>query len=270
MPKPEQAQLAGLPSSYAKPDGGSNAGRALCIHGLFGNHHQFDSWLEFLASSNFEAHAVSLRGRLGTPPERAAGVALADYVTDVKRALDELGPDTFLIGTSLGGLVGLKAIGEGGQARAAVLLAPIHDRPLVPRPAMLPAIPQLVPKALAGLPLKLPDSIVDDLILNCVPVDERGPFRRGLGFDSGRAIRSVMLGAGARRVGCPVLVVAGAEDRIVSPGSLRAMARRHKADFRVLENHGHWLPFESGWETLAEDVVNWLQKVRPVTRPATF
>lgn len=259
MSKPEQGRLGGLPSSYAKPKGGQASWRILCVHGLFGNHNQFGGWLERLSDSGFEAHAISLRGRLGTPPEGASGVALAEYIEDVRRALGELGPDTVLIGTSFGGLVCLKAIGDGVDARAAILLAPIHERPLRPIPEMISGSPSLLPRVLAGLSVRFPDALFDRLILNRVPAEQRGSQRQGLGFDSGRVIRSTILGAGAKRVRCPLLIVAGSDDRIVSARALEAMARRFNAEFRLAESHGHWLPYESGWEKLIDEIVRWLR-----------
>ena len=265
MAKLEETTLAGLPAAAARPSAGPAAAKLLFVHGFLGHHHQFDAWLERLSDQGFECHALSLRGRLGTPPENARGVRLADYVDDVERALGELGPDTVLVAHSLGGLLAVKAIAEGAQARAAVLLAPGPERFYVPRPGLWPALPWLGPRVMAGIAFRAPYRVVNQIALNRIPEDEKQALHEAMVSDSGRAYRAFLLGAGAdrSRVSCPILVIAGREDRVIPVAVARAMARRFNADFEVAEGHAHWLPGEPGWEAIADRVAEWVRSKLP-------
>jgi non-heme chloroperoxidase len=56
-------------------------------------------------------------------------------------------------------------------------------------------------------------------------------------------------------VSCPVLCVAGAEDRMVSLGTARETAEGYPgATFWELQGHGHMLVLEPGVEEIAEEI----------------
>ncbi len=63
------------------------------------------------------------------------------------------------------------------------------------------------------------------------------------------------------KVTCPVLLVAGAQDRISPPPVVRQIARKYKnvSTYREFENHGHWIVGEPGWEEVAMGVLGWLK-----------
>ncbi len=60
------------------------------------------------------------------------------------------------------------------------------------------------------------------------------------------------------KVRCPVLVVAGAEDRITPASNVRKVADKYGAEYRVYEGHAHWIMGEPGWEVVAEDIAQFL------------
>ncbi len=62
-------------------------------------------------------------------------------------------------------------------------------------------------------------------------------------------------------VRCPMLALAGLQDRIVPPGVSRALARLYgeRLDYREHAQHGHWpLAAEQGWQQRADEVADWL------------
>jgi pimeloyl-ACP methyl ester carboxylesterase len=60
------------------------------------------------------------------------------------------------------------------------------------------------------------------------------------------------------RVACPVLCIAGGEDRVVSPASARATAAGLRgATVWDVPNHGHMLLVEPGAEALAARIAAW-------------
>lgn len=66
------------------------------------------------------------------------------------------------------------------------------------------------------------------------------------------------------KVTCPVLVVAGAEDRITPASVVCRVARKYKAvsTYKEFENHAHWVVAEPRWQEVAEYVGGWLRPLR--------
>ena len=106
-------------------------------------------------------------------------------------------------------------------------------------------------------------------MLHLLPPDAQRETHARLVYESGRAAceigfwpldphRASRVDADA--VDCPLLVIAGAEDRIVPASVVRKVAQRYgrRATLRVFENQAHWLVAEPGWQGVAEAVVAWL------------
>ena len=270
MPEPVAITLAGLSATRAQP-AGEPVARLLFVHGFLGHHRQFDGWLRRLSGAGFDCYAVSVRGRDGVPPEAARGATLDQFADDVTRVLRELGPDTVLVGHSLGALLACRAVAETGKAAGLVLLAPGPERAYVPAPGLLPALPWLMPRVLAGRSLRAPLWVVRQIAFNRVPANEQAELHGAMVADSGRAYRTFLLGAGLdrSRIRCPVLVIAGRDDRVIPVRVARGLARRLGGELRVLDGHAHWLPSEPGWEAIADSVAAWVRERTGVAAAAS-
>ena len=83
-----------------------------------------EHFLDFFADQGFRAVAVSLRGHgASTLSKPLNSCSVADYVEDVRTAVDMLGSEPVLIGHSMGCFVVQKCL-EERHAPAAVLMAP--------------------------------------------------------------------------------------------------------------------------------------------------
>jgi non-heme chloroperoxidase len=62
-------------------------------------------------------------------------------------------------------------------------------------------------------------------------------------------------------VTCPILCLAGAKDRVNSPGTVKSVASRYRgrARYEELDGHSHWLIGEPGWEEIAKLALDWLE-----------
>ncbi len=67
----------------------------------------------------------------------------------------------------------------------------------------------------------------------------------------------------ASKITCPVLCLAGSDDRINPPSTVRRIAERYngRATFEELSGHSHWPIGEPGWEKIAERSLAWLDQV---------
>jgi pimeloyl-ACP methyl ester carboxylesterase len=253
--------IAGFPAIQV--EGRPDRPAVLFLHGAFVTHECFSRWLDVMARAGYRAVAVSRRGRLGVGPERAEGLRFADYLDDTMRVLDALGERPIVVGHSLGGLLAQK-VAEAGRAEAIALLSPAPPGMLTAQLVALPAFLPMLPKILLGSALVPKCTTCDAIALNCMPVERRKSAHEKLVHESGAAYRELVFGSirvDSSRVRCPVYVTGGAEDRIVSQSLLRSTARRYGVEPVVLQDHGHWLLEEPGWELIATAVADWIDRI---------
>jgi pimeloyl-ACP methyl ester carboxylesterase len=109
-------------------------------------------------------------------------------------------------------------------------------------------------------------------MLHLLPPGEQREVYDRFVYESGRAATEIGYwlldpkGASkvdASKVTCPVLVVAGAEDRITPASVVRRVAEKYNAvsTYREFKNHAHWIMTEPGWQEVAEYAVEWLKQV---------
>ena len=105
----------------------------LFVHGAWHGAWCWDEHvLGHVAGLGWDAHAVSLRGHGGSSGgDRLRWHRIKDYVVDVGQVVADLGPDTVLVGHSMGGLVVQKYL-ELYPAPAAALLASVPPRGVLP------------------------------------------------------------------------------------------------------------------------------------------
>jgi pimeloyl-ACP methyl ester carboxylesterase len=67
------------------------------------------------------------------------------------------------------------------------------------------------------------------------------------------------------KVTCPMLVIAGAQDRITPASVIRRVAKKYHAvaTYREFDNHAHWVVAEPGWQEIAEYVTAWIKQAVP-------
>ena len=245
------------------------------IHGAFCGAWAFANWRAFYEARGFSVETPNLRHH-GSQQEAfrsLAGVGIGDYVSDLRGLIGRLDAAPVLIGHSLGGLVAQMLAARGG-VRALVLLAPLAPSGIFPSTAFewLALHALYWHGAFRKKVLPPHHSIAAAHAFDLVPEPERQRFLDRLVPESGRAIFEAMhwmLDSGQASfvdrlsVTCPILCISGARDRIVSPATVRRIARRYggRARYEQLRDHGHWLPGEPGWERIAAGALTWLDQV---------
>lgn len=105
-----------------------------------------------------------------------------------------------------------------------------------------------------------------------LPVEERREIYDKFVYESGRTASEIGFwlfdSKGAAKVDeskvtCPVLVVAGAEDRITPASVVRKVAKKYEtvSTYKEFENHAHWVIGEPGWEDIAGYIVDWFSHI---------
>ncbi|MEW2402551.1 alpha/beta hydrolase [Streptomyces sp. NPDC046862] len=240
---------------HAAPTGSVIPGsaRLLFVHGLGYAAWCWEDWMSAAAAAGHDSWAVSLRGHGGSDG-RAARAVLSDYERDVVRAARSVSGPVVLIGHSLGGLVVQRAAAAAG-ATAMILVAPLPPRPAVHTVlSVLRRQPLEVPRYIAGRPLRLGPHL-----LHAQPDDPAtAELGKRLTPDSPLVQYQFLFHRPKRVPPLPVLVLAGAADRLVPLVSVRATAKRYGADIREIGGVGHGLMLDAGWPEGWKQIDSWL------------
>jgi alpha-beta hydrolase superfamily lysophospholipase len=251
----------------------------LMVHGIMGGAWYFAKWLKFFGTRGHPAYALNLRGHHGSRPVHNFGrVSVMDYVADVRDAASGIrekhpGAPLILVGHSMGGLIVQKA-SESISPAAAVLLSSVPPRgiPLLSWPLFRRELKHVL-AMLTSRAITVNPRDAADLFLNRVDPADVASFLPLWTPASGRVGREITFGriaVEAKRVTCPVLAVAGADDVAIPPRIQRKVAKKYDAPFRVYADNAHFLIWEAGWDRIAADVATWLDQTlsRPTARSA--
>lgn len=244
------------------------------IHGAFAGGWCFENFSTVLAARGFTCHAPDLRfhvsGPLREPDPRLAATSIADYASDMARLIEGLRDKPVIVGHSMGGIIA-QQLAAKGLARAVVLLAsgapwgmlPTTDDELAVATGLMSAGPFWT-KALQPVF----EVAVKDSLAGLDPPAQRRVFDR-LSAESGRALfelffwmfdgrRTTLVDASNAK--CPILVVAGSQDKVVSAATGRQIAQLYpgRATYYEAAGRGHFLLLEDGAEQLAQRCADWM------------
>ncbi|RMH82366.1 alpha/beta hydrolase [Pseudomonas sp. AOB-7] len=246
------------------------------IHGMWSRHTVWEGWTSLFRQMGFRCHAIDLPGH----EERGSdvllqGMALQHYVDAVVDAVTRLHRPV-LLGHSLGGLIG-QLVAQRLKIAGLVMInsaAPAQIFPL--RLSMLPGLVRHFGKwALWRRSFRLSPWEANYLIFNRVGADERAALYELLIAESGMVAYEVGFGrlnlSHSNRVHkdsitCPMLSLAGGQDRIIPRSVSRRMVRWYggRLDYWEYPSHGHWLLGESDWNLRAYNVAAWILSKCPV------
>jgi pimeloyl-ACP methyl ester carboxylesterase len=252
-------------------------GTIVMIHGAFSGGWCFANFADALDEHGWTCHAPDLRfhapGEISETDPRLARTSIADYTADIAQTLQGLPEKPVLMGHSMGGVIAQQLAAQG-HARALVLLASCAPWGILPSSAEERAVATGLMSAGPFWTQALHPVFAvaaKDSLANLDPTTQRQVFDR-MGAESGRALFELFFWmfdgnrateVDAERGTCPVLVIAGSQDKVISPETGRRIAGRYgdRATFHEAARHGHFLLVEPGWENVAQMCADWLGKV---------
>jgi pimeloyl-ACP methyl ester carboxylesterase len=256
---PDSTRIADLSVLYSRPPH-AHRRAVLFIHGYFASASVFAEWVPFFAARGMPAYAVNLRGREGSGQDVDLGrTSITDFVADaaaVARHLDK----PIVIGHSMGGLIA-QCLAERGLAQGIGMLAPI------PPKGIRFMTFKMMMRQLKYLPAIYGSGVVaptlEDLkavVLNHIPESQQAEVIATFIPDSGRAAKEMSISGvpvDQRRVRAPALVVAADDDQFVPLETCRQIAVLYHASMQTVLGHGHMMPLEPGWQSIADTVARW-------------
>jgi len=209
----------------------------------------------------------------GQAPAALAGTGLQNYVDALAEEISAFDQKPIIFGHSLGGLLA-QMLAARDLAAALVLLAPASPWGILPTSASEIA----AAKGLMSLGPFWIEALHADFATACgnslthIPKERQQTVFDQFVPESGQALfESMFWMLDANRaafiepgdVNCPILFIAGAEDSVIAPQTIRQTASRYgtKATLNVVDNHGHMLLIEPGWQRLADSAFSWLERI---------
>ncbi len=244
------------------------------IHGMWGGAWYWANYREVFESAGYRCVAVTLpyhdMDPHDVPNPQLGTTSLLDYADAIEQEVRQLGEMPLLIGHSMGGLLA-QMLGARGLAKALVLLTPASPAGIF---ALTPSVVRsfwsiMTTRGGWSKPIRQTFSEAVYSMLHMLPRKEQLEVYDRLVHESGKAAFEIgfwlLDPRGASRVDeskitCPVLVVAGAQDRITPASVVRKVARKYRAvaTYKEFDDHAHWVVGEPGWEEVAMHVSGWL------------
>ncbi len=253
------------------------------IHGAFCGPWVFDKFRKTFEAEGYKVHAPALRFHdCGADPPAALGAtSLLDYASDLEKSIAGLKETPIILGHSLGGLLA-QMLAARGKARALILLAPSAPWGMLPSTVFefASASAMFFAGDYRNTILRPDYAIAAANSLDLLDAEERHAVYRRFVPESGLATFELMHWAldakraadvPARDVACPVLCLAGSQDRINPPSTVRRIAARYegRALYEEIAGYSHWLIGEAGFEKIARRALGWLRSIQVEDGAAT-
>ncbi len=240
----------------------------LFVHGAYSNagcwQRHFMPWF---AKRGFDCWAVSLEGH-GASEGRAylAAISINDYVKNLVAVIRRIKTQPVLIGHSMGGYVIRHYLNHHIPAGAAFLAS-------VPPHGLASSTLRLLTQA-PGLLMKLnlyqhgsydPEFVeLKEMLFSADAHEEDVEYLINASQpESQRALMDMtlinLLGIGTPNK-VPALVLGAAEDVLIAPGDVVAMANQLDVSAEILPHMGHMMMLDTRWEQVAHRLFDWLEQ----------
>ena len=246
------------------------------IHGAFCGGWCFADVMTVFAERGWSCEAPDLpfhvSGPQRAPDPRLAGLGIADYARDMAAVVGGLPEPPVIVGHSMGGLIA-QQLAAAGLARAIVLLAPASPWGVLPSTEAEMNLAKGLMRAAPFWDKALNPSLEvakGDSLASLDPEGQRRVFEM-FSPESGRALFELFFWmfdnqrattVAVTKVACPVLVISGSEDKVISPVTGRKIASLYaNATFEEAAGRGHFLIMEEGAAGLAGRCADWLETV---------
>lgn len=247
------------------------------IHGMMVGGWCWERYKGFFEEKGFQCITPTLRFHDIAPNEspnpQLGTVSLRDYAVDLQNEINKLDRLPIVMGHSMGGLLA-QILGSRGLAKALVLLAPASPRGIM---ALRPSVIRTFWSAHTKFgfwkkPFRLTFKEVVYSMSQLMPVKDQKELYHRFGYESGRAAREIGYWFFDRKRAskvdeskftCPVLVIAGGQDKATPMPVVRKVAAKYGAvsTYKEFANHSHWVIGEPGWQEIAEYISDWLNQV---------
>lgn len=249
----------------------------ILIHGNFVNNTSWAKWKSRYEQRGYTVYTPANPGHEGTPADLRNHVHPAltktgfiDVVDNILRLIDSLPEKPLIIGHSMAGMAAMKLL-EMGKAAAAVSIdgAPPKNvfPPFATLKAVLPAFGFFSTKDY----FMGSREWYNKCFFNTLPAGERAnAFESFAVPESYKVSRELVLNSFSNidfgKPHEPILFIGGGSDNIFPPSLTTTLANKYKdkksrVDLKVFQGKSHFICGETGWEVVADYVLDWYEKL---------
>lgn len=247
------------------------------IHGNFVNDRTWAEWKRRYEQKGYTVHTPANPGHAGVPSELRAKVhpdltrtGFIDVVENIAKLIDTLPEKPLVIGHSMAGMATMKLV-EMGKASAGVSIDGAPPKNVFPPfQTLKTVIPVFGFFSFKPYYMGTRDWY-DYAFFNTIPADaKRKAFEDFAVPESYKVSRQLVLNGFSnidfKKPHAPLLFIGGAKDNIFPPELTRTIAGRYtdknsRVDLKVFEGKSHFICGEPGWETVADHVIDWYEKL---------
>lgn len=251
------------------------------IHGMWGGAWCWENYQPLFEGKGYRCVVPTLpyhdMDPTEEPDERLGTTSLLEYVDVLEMEIRKLETKPILMGHSMGGLLA-QMLASRGVGKAVVLLTPASPAGIMAiRPSAVRSFWSVMTKwGFWRKPMRQTFEENAYAVLHRLPAEEQREMYDRFVPESGRTLFEIACWpfdakkasvVDESKVTCPVLVVAGSQDRMTPASVVRKVAQKYKsvATYQEFPDLGHLVIGEPGWEAVANYVLEWLEPFRKNT-----
>lgn len=250
----------------------------IMIHGLWETGACWDNFRNFFELNGYNCITPTLPFhdlKPGEQPDSSlAKMGVKDYLTYVKGEIAGLDAPPILMGHSGGGLLS-QLLTADLDVKALVLLCSAVPRGIFKLDSdMFKCFWGLVKRGIifSDRPVRLTFEEAQYAVFNNIPEAMQRTEYDKMVYESAKVVKEMgfwpALGMGEKvtlvdesKIHCPVLVLAGCQDRITPLSFQRKLAEKLNAEYREFPEMAHFMIGEKGWEDVADYIFVWLNEL---------
>lgn len=237
--------------------------RIFMIHGMWVTSSFWDNYSSFFKGKGYDTKAITLLYH-GNSKGGLKDVGIMDYIEQAKREIEKSDGKPVIIGHSMGSLIAQK-LAEMGLAQKLVLIAPSAPKGIsVITLSVLMAFSANICDISFKKPFLIPFRNAAYGLMNTMSHQEQTEAYRDFVYESGLAAYEIARGqidVCDTKIACPVLVIAGGQDRATPPKVVRKVASKYNALYMEYPEHCHVSLVKGlGWGKVVEDISDWMEK----------
>lgn len=247
------------------------------IHGNFVNDITWEEWKKHYQQKGYTVHTPANPGHAGIPSELRKTVhpdltktGFIDVVENIARLIDTLPEKPLVIGHSMAGMATMKLV-ELGKAAAGVSIDGAPPKNVFPPFQTLKTVTAAFGFFSAKKYFMGSHAWYDYAFFNTTPeADRKTLYDKYAVPESFKVSRQLVLkpysNIDFKKPHVPLLFIGGGSDNIFPPGLTKAIAGSYKdtnskVDVKIFEGKSHFICGEKGWESVADYILDWYEKV---------
>lgn len=249
----------------------------ILIHGNFVNNISWNEWKKHYEQKGYTVITPANPGHEGIPSELRAKVhpdltktGFIDVVNSISKLIYTLPEKPLVIGHSMAGMAALK-LAELGKVTAAVSIDGAPPKNVFPPfstvKMVLPAFGFFSGKDY----FMGSKEWYNKAFFNTLPETEKeNAFEKFAVPESYKVSRQLVLDSYSnidfKKPHSPLLLIGGGKDAIFPATLTQSIAKKYtdtnsRVDLKIYDNKSHFICGESGWEIIADDIINWYENL---------